>query len=71
MKGKWEGEVRKWTVERDSAKYDHRKLRWTKPKMPPMEKALPKPLLANFTMQDSESEDEEEDGDTPMSDDSE
>ena len=36
-----------------------------------MEKALPKPLLANFTMQDSESEDEEEDGDTPMSDDSE
>jgi hypothetical protein len=65
LKGGWEADVKLWMVERDSAKYDHRKARWTKPKMPPMGKALRKPLLADFTTQDSggEEEDEEEDSD--------
>ena len=73
LKGKWEEEVKKWGIERDNAKTDHRKPRWTKPKMPSMEKALRKPLLADFAVQDSESdEDDENDGDADplMSDDS-
>jgi hypothetical protein len=32
-----------------NAKFDHHKPRWTKPKMPQMEKATYKPALANFT----------------------
>jgi DDE superfamily endonuclease len=73
LKGKWEEDVREWGIERDSAKTDRRKPRWTKPKMPPMEKALRKPLLADFAVQDSESdEDDEDDGDADplLSDDS-
>jgi hypothetical protein len=73
LKGKWEEEVREWGIERDNAKTDHRKPRWTKLKMPSMEKALRKPLLADFAVQDSESnEDNENDGDADplMSDDS-
>jgi hypothetical protein len=68
LKGKWEEKVREWGVERDRAKSDRRKPGWTKPKMPPMEKALHKPLLADFVMQGLESDedgedDEDEDGD--------
>lgn len=57
LKGGWEKEVRKWNVERDSAKLEHQKPRWTKPKMPPMEKAHGKPLLTDFTGQDAVDED--------------
>ncbi len=64
LKGKWEEKVREWGIERDNAKTDRRKPRWTKPKMSPMEKALRKPLLADFAVQDSESdEDDKNDGD--------
>jgi hypothetical protein len=71
LKGRWDDEVREWGIERDSAKCDRRKPRWTKPKMPPMEKALHKPLLADFAMQDLESDeddedDEDEDGDADV-----
>jgi hypothetical protein len=48
LKSKWEEDVRKWEVERNSAKYDHRKPRWTKLKMPAMEKLFPKPKVADF-----------------------
>lgn len=61
LKSKWEEEVRKWCIERDDAKRDHRKPRWMKPKMPPMEKALRKPLLVDFAMQGSESDGDDED----------
>ena len=73
LKSKWEGEVREWGVERDSAKSDCHKLRWMKPKMLSMEKAFWKPLLADFAMQGSESNvNDEDDGDADplMSDDS-
>ena len=53
--------MKKWEVERDSAKYDKRKPRWQKPKMPPMEKAAIKPKLADFVGVDDDV-DEEEDG---------
>jgi len=64
LKSGWEADVKKWTVERDDAKNDCRKPRWTKPKMPMLEKALQKPLLIDFVMQeDSEGgEEEEEEG---------
>jgi len=71
LKGGWEDEVKRWSVERDNAKYDHRKPRWTKPKMPPMEKAPRKPLLADFALQDLDNDnDGDGDGDHPMSDNS-
>jgi hypothetical protein len=71
LKGGWEEEVKRWIVERDRAKLDHRKPGWTKPKMPPMEKAHGKPLLTDFTTQDAVDEDESDgDGDL-MSDDGE
>jgi hypothetical protein len=67
LKGEWEAGVREWGVERDDAKKDRRKPRWTRPKMPPMEKALRKPLLADFAVQGSESnEDDEDDGDAGL-----
>jgi hypothetical protein len=63
--------VKRWIVERDRAKLDHWKPGWTKPKMPPMEKAHGKPLLTDFTTQDAVDEDESDgDGDL-MSDDGE
>lgn len=65
LKGRWEDKVKEWGIERNNAKCDHRKPRWIKPKMPPMEKALCKPLLANFIMQGLES-DEDEDGNTDV-----
>jgi hypothetical protein len=61
LKGRWEDEVKEWGIERDNAKCDHRKPRWMKPKMPPMEKALRKPLLADFVMQGLESDEDDED----------
>ena len=43
-------------------KYDRCKLRWTKPKMPMMEKIIHKPRLADFNTEDmSSSEKEDED----------
>ena len=57
VKAGWVKEVENWGVEKDSAKTDHRKPRWNKPKMPSMEKALPKPKLCDFA---EESEEEEE-----------
>ena len=47
--------MRKWEVERNSAKYDRRKPRWTKPKMPTMEKPIPKPKVTDFALEESES----------------
>jgi hypothetical protein len=69
LKGGWEKDVKKWTIERDNAKHDRRKPRWTKPKMPMMEKALRKPMVADFSTEDEDMEDEEEDegdGDVQM-----
>ena len=57
VKAGWVKEVENWGVEKDSAKTDHQKPRWNKPKMPSMEKALPKPKLCDFA---EESEEEEE-----------
>ena len=57
VKAGWVKEVKNWGVEKDSAKTDHWKPRWNKPKMPSMEKALPKPKLCDFA---EESEEEEE-----------
>jgi hypothetical protein len=48
-------------LERDDAKRDCQKLGWMKPKMPPMEKALRKPLLVDFAMQGLESDGDDED----------
>jgi hypothetical protein len=66
LKSGWEADVKKWTVERDDAKNDRREPRWTKPKMPMLEKALRKPLLIDFVMQEDseggEEEEEEEEG---------
>jgi len=62
LKNGWDKDVKKWTVEQDNAKHDRCKPRWTKPKMPTMEKAPCKPLLADFNTADMSSEDKEEDG---------
>lgn len=61
LKSGWEAEVKVWSDERDDTKCDHRKPRWTKPKMPTMEKALHKPLLADFIVQKDSKEEEEDD----------
>ena len=53
-------EVENWGVEKDSAKTDHRKPRWNKPKMPSMEKALPKPKLCDFAEESKEEEENDE-----------
>jgi hypothetical protein len=39
-------------------KYDHHKPRWTKPKMPTIEKALCKPLLVDFVVQEENNDKE-------------
>jgi hypothetical protein len=74
LKRGWEDEVRRWGIARDQAKLDRRKPGWTKPKLPPMEKALCKPLLADFAPQEMDNNDNDSDGDGPdgdlMSDDS-
>ena len=61
LKTEWEKDVRKWEVEKNSAKCDRRKPRWTKPKMPTMEKPIPKPKVADFA-EESESAKEENEG---------
>ena len=61
LKSGWEAEVKVWSDERDDAKCNHRKPRWTKPKMPTMEKALRKPLLADFIVQEDSKEEEDDD----------
>jgi hypothetical protein len=53
-------EVENWGIEREAAKIDQRKPGWNKPKMPYMEKALPKPKVSDFSV-DSEEEGDEED----------
>ena len=64
LKGEWEDNMRKWGIEQDSAKQEHHKPKWTKPKMPPLEKAIHKPLVADFVTQGFESDkDDEDDGD--------
>ena len=62
LKSGWDEDVKKWTVERDNAKYERRKPRWTKPKMPAMEKTIRKPMVADFNVEDSSSEEEEDEG---------
>jgi len=63
LKSGWDEDVKKWTIERDNAKYDRRKPRWMKPKMPTMEKALRKPMVADFNPEDESSEEDEQDQD--------
>lgn len=69
LKDGWDENVKKWTIEleRDSAKYDRRKPRWTKPKMPMMEKIIRKPRLADFNTEEDSSSGDEEDEDTRSS----
>jgi len=54
---RWAKEVEKWEAERDSARSGQRKPGWNKPKMPSMERALPKPKVSNF-VEDSKEEEE-------------
>jgi hypothetical protein len=61
LKSRWDKDVKAWNVERDNAKFDRRKPRWTKPKMPAMEKATRKPALANFTPENPSSDDDDDD----------
>ncbi len=60
LKLEWEKDVRKWEVERNSAKCERRKPRWTKPKIPAMEKPIPKPKVADFVEERESSEENEE-----------
>ena len=60
LKLEWEKDVRKWEVERNSAKSERRKPRWTKPKMPAMEKPIPKPKVADFVEESESAEENEE-----------
>ncbi|KAH8982739.1 hypothetical protein EDB86DRAFT_3050740 [Lactarius hatsudake] len=57
-KARWVKEVEDWEVERESARSGQRKAGWNKPKMPSMEKAVPKPRVSDF----EESNEEEEEG---------
>ncbi|KAF8221375.1 hypothetical protein L208DRAFT_1328312 [Tricholoma matsutake] len=61
LKSGWDEDVKKWTIEQDYAKYDHCKPRWMKPKMPTMEKALCKPMVADFNPEDESSKEDEQD----------
>jgi hypothetical protein len=67
LKSEWEKEVRNWEVEKNRAKCDRRKPKWTKPKMPAMEKSIPKPKVADFA-EESEGDEEMEDIDEDESD---
>jgi hypothetical protein len=62
LKSGWDEDIKRWIAERDDAKKDHHKPRWSKPKMPVMEKALRKPMVVDFNEGDlgSDEEDEEE-----------
>ncbi|KAF8256848.1 hypothetical protein EI94DRAFT_1848315 [Lactarius quietus] len=59
-KARWVKAVEIWGIEKECAKNDQRKPGWNKPKMPSMEKALPKPKVSDFA---GESEEDEEDED--------
>ncbi|KAF8269102.1 hypothetical protein EI94DRAFT_1533840, partial [Lactarius quietus] len=59
-KAGWAKAVEIWGIEKEWAKNDQRKPGWNKPKMPSMEKALPKPKVSDFA---GESEEDEEDED--------
>ncbi|KAF8261090.1 hypothetical protein EI94DRAFT_1705808 [Lactarius quietus] len=59
-KARWVKAVKNWGIEKECAKNDWRKPGWNKPKMPSMEKALPKPKVSDFA---EESEEDEEDED--------
>ena len=59
LKSEWDEDVRRWEVERNSAKCERRKPRWTKPKKPLMERAVLKPKVADFG-DDNEGEEEVE-----------
>lgn len=61
LKSEWEKEVGKWEVEKNSAKCDRRKPRWTKPKMQPIEKLIPKPKVADFAEEREGDEEIDED----------
>lgn len=63
LKGGWDKDVKKWTVEQDNAKYEHRKPRWTKPKMPTMEKTIWKSMLADFNTEEPGSDEDDDDDD--------
>jgi hypothetical protein len=63
VKAGWVREVKKWGLEKESAKNDHWKPRWNKPKMPFMEKALPKPKISDFAEESEEEEENDEDND--------
>jgi len=56
----WKDEVRQWETERENAKFEKRKPQWTKPKMPPTEKAIPKPKISDFVDENEEEDDGEE-----------
>jgi hypothetical protein len=62
LKAEWVKDVKRWEVERDSAKFDRRKARWTKPKMPAMEKGDPKPKVADFAGDEGIDEERDEEG---------
>ncbi|KAF8156997.1 hypothetical protein B0H34DRAFT_848503 [Crassisporium funariophilum] len=64
----WIKDIKKWEVERDSAKYEKRKPRWQKPKMPPMEKAMIKPKVADFVEGNGEEDEDEDEEDGERSD---
>jgi hypothetical protein len=48
LKAEWTKGVKSWEVERNRAKCERQKLRWTKPKAPVMEKVIVKPRIADF-----------------------
>lgn len=62
LKEEWSKDVKRWEVERDSAKFDCRKARWTKPKMPAVAKAIRKLKISDFVegSKDDEASDNEE-----------
>ena len=63
LKSGWDEDLKKWTIEWDNVKYDCWKPRWTKPKMPTMEKALCKPMVADFNPEGESSDEDEQDQD--------
>ena len=66
LKSGWDEDVKNQTVEQDNAKYERRKPRWMKPKMPAMEKTICKPMVADFNIEDSSSEEKEDEGEVSV-----
>jgi hypothetical protein len=52
--------VKAWEVERDLAKEEKRKPRWTKPKQGLLEKPIPRPKKPDGSDDEAESDEEEE-----------